>query len=246
MRDAGNHAFVPHASHGITFRDTIAYNVLNEAYWWDPAPEEDDTSNDTNDLIWDRAVAAGVDLGVEGNKFRLAGFYLGNGTNVTISNSVAVGVRGESDRRAQGSSGPRGRVRCGCSRTTSPTTTWRMECSSGRTIPKCIPSTVFIGYYNGKAGIEHGAYENSYQYHDLALPGNGVAVISHALGGESDQGEVDTQTWTNITSGGGTLIIDKHATQPEVPGEIHGLRLWPGRGGRRGRRRSGQVRLREL
>ena len=112
VRDAGNHAFVPHASHGITFRDTIAYNVLNEAYWWDPPPEEDDTSNDTNDLIWDRAVVAGVDLGVEGNKFRLAGFFLGNGANVTISNSVAVAVRGEPDSESSGFIWPEGAGRC--------------------------------------------------------------------------------------------------------------------------------------
>ncbi len=44
-----------------------------------------------------------------------------------------------------------------------------------------------------------------------------MAIISHALGSESAQGEADTQTWTNVTSNGATLIIDKHATQPEVP-----------------------------
>ena len=217
VRDAGNHAFVPHASHGITFRDTIAYNVLNEAYWWDPAPEEDDTTNDTNDLIWDRAVVAGVDLGVEGNKFRLAGFFLGNGANVTISNSVAVAVRGEPDSESSGFIWPEGAG-----------AVWLFEnnvahnnLSNGVFVwqnnAEVHPVDGFTGYYNGKAGIEHGAYENSYQYHDLTLMDNGVAIISHALGGESDQGDVDTQTWTNITSNGATLIIDKHATQPEVP-----------------------------
>ena len=39
VRDAGNHAFVPHGSHGITFRDTIAFNTLNAAYWWDPTSQ---------------------------------------------------------------------------------------------------------------------------------------------------------------------------------------------------------------
>ena len=96
IRDAGNHAFVPHASHGISFIDTIAYNVRNEAYWWDPAPEEEDMSNDTIDLLWDHALAAGVDLGVSGNRFRLSGFYLGNGGNMTVRNSASVGVLGES------------------------------------------------------------------------------------------------------------------------------------------------------
>src|SRR5690606_6126874 len=90
---AGNHAFVPHASHGITFRDTIAYDVLNEPYWWDPS-EDDDTTNDTNDLVWERAVAAAVDFSGAGNQFRMAGFMLGDGTGLTIRDSVAVGIRG--------------------------------------------------------------------------------------------------------------------------------------------------------
>jgi hypothetical protein len=79
------------------------------------------------------------------------------------------------------------------------------------------PVDGFIGYYNGVAGIQHGAYENTYQYEDLTLLENGVAVISHALGGESDDGKADTQTWTDIVSNGGTLFIDEHATAPEVP-----------------------------
>ncbi len=40
----------------------------------------------------------------------------------------------------------------------------------------------FTAYYNGKAGIEHGAYLNDYLYQDITLYGNGVApVILHAL-----------------------------------------------------------------
>src|SRR3989338_10373715 len=35
-RDIGSHAFVPHASHGITFRDTLSYNTAETPYWWDP------------------------------------------------------------------------------------------------------------------------------------------------------------------------------------------------------------------
>jgi hypothetical protein len=217
VRDAGNHAFVPHASHGITFRDTIAFNVLNEAYWWDPAQDEEDTSNDTNDLVWDRAVVAGLDLGVDGNRFRLSGFYLGNGTNVTITNSVAVGVKGEEFSESSGFIWPEGAG-----------AVWLFEnnvahnnLSNGVFVwqnnSEVHPVDGLIAYYNGKAGIEHGAYENSYQYADLNLVENGAAIISHALGSESAEGEADTQTWTNIVSNGGELFIDEHATQPEVP-----------------------------
>ncbi len=215
IRDAGNHAFVPHASHGITFTDTIAFNVRNEAYWWDPAPEEEDMSNDTVDLMWDRAVAAGVDLGVSGNRFRLSGFYLGNGVNMTVRDSVAVGVLGESGSESSGFIWPEdaGAV-------------WVFEdniahnnLANGIFVwqnnSETHPVDRFTGYYNGVSGVEHGAYENSYQYSDLTLLENGAAVISHAFGEESEGG--DTQTWTNITTNGGTLVIDEHATESEVP-----------------------------
>jgi hypothetical protein len=217
IRDADNHAFVPHASHGITFRDTIAYQVRNEAYWWDPAPEEEDLSNDTNDLLWERTVAAGVDLGFAGNRFRLSGYYLGNGFDITVRDSVAVGVLGEDFSESSGFIWPEdaGAV-------------WTFEdniahnnLSNGIFVwqnnSAVHPVDRFTGYYNGKAGIEHGAYENTYQYSDLILLENGVAVISHALASESGDSQADTQSWTDIFSNGGGLFIDEHATQPEVP-----------------------------
>jgi hypothetical protein len=215
IRDAGNHAFVPHASHGITFRDTIAFNVLNEAYWWDPAPEEEDMSNDTIDLVWDRAVAAGVDLGVAGNKFRLAGFYLGNGRNMTVSNSVAVGVRGLEGSQRSGFIWPEGagavwvfQDNIAHNNETNGIFVWQNTSENH-------PVDGFTAYYNVAAGVEHGAYENSYQYNGLTLLENGLAVVSHALGDDSEG--ADTQIWTDVVTNGGTLLIDKHATAPEVP-----------------------------
>lgn len=219
IRDAGNHAFVPHASHGITYRDTIAYNVLNEAYWWDepvkPDGDDRDITNDTNDLIWDRAVAAGVNLGVPGNRFRLAGFYLGNGENVTITNSVAVAVQGESGADRSGFIWPE-----------SSEAVWLFEDNIAHN-NKANGIFVwqnnadrhdverFTAYYNDGAGVDHGAYENSYQYTDLTLLENGLGVISHAFGDESEG--TDTQVWSNIVTGGATLYIDEHATESEVP-----------------------------
>ena len=215
IRDAGNHAFVPHASHGITYRDTIAYNVLNEAYWWDPPPEEEDMVNDTNDLVWDRAVAAGVDLGVPGNRFRLAGFYLGNGQNVTLTNSVAVGVQGESGGDRSGFIWPE-----------SAQSVWTFENNiahnnqaNGIFVWQNNSDRHDVGpftaYYNDGAGVNHGAYENSYQYSDLTLLENGLGVVSHAFGTESEG--TDTQIWSNLVTDGAILYIDEHATESEVP-----------------------------
>jgi hypothetical protein len=219
IRDAGNHAFVPHASHGITFRDTIAFNVLNEAYWWDepPEPDGDDTDpvNNTDDLIWDRAIAAGVGLGVPGNRFRLAGFYLGNGDNLTMTNSVAVGVQGESGADRSGFIWPE-----------SAESVWLFEdniahnnATNGIFVWQNNDDRHdvdrFLAYYNSGAGVNHGAYENSYQYRDLTLRENGLGVVSHALGTESEG--TDTQTWTNVVTDGDILYIEEHATESEVP-----------------------------
>jgi len=143
--------------------------------------------------------------------------HLGNGTNMTISNSVAVGVKGESFSESSGFIWPEdaGAVwlfedNIAHNNLSNGVFVWQNNSESH-------PVDGLVAYYNGKAGIEHGAYENSYQYADLTLLENGVAIISHALGDESDGGEADTQTWTNIVSNGAALFIDEHATAPEVP-----------------------------
>lgn len=39
----------------------------------------------------------------------------------------------------------------------------------------------FIAYRCGRAGIEHGAYRNNYQYRSVSLTDTSVGVIAHAL-----------------------------------------------------------------
>jgi hypothetical protein len=215
MRDTNNHAFVPHASHGITFKDTIAFDVENEPYWWDEPAEEEDTTNDTHDLVWDRAVAALVRQGFAGNNFRLAAFALGNGENVTVTNSVAVGLEGDPGVDRSGFHWPE-----------SAGATWTFENnvahnngSNGIFVwqnnSERHDINDFLAYYNGGAGVSHGAYGNSYQYNRLTLIENGWAVISHALGEENP--DQDAQTWSSIATSGAELIIDEHQTEPEAP-----------------------------
>lgn len=219
IRDTGNHAFVAHASHGVTFRDTIAFLVANEAYWWDEPPDPDsdvyNPVNDTNDLVWDRAVAAGVTLGAGGNKFRLSGFFLGNGQNVTVTNSVAVGVQGEAGLDRSGFIWPEA---AGAVWTFENNIAHNNEANgifTWQNNPQRHDVDDFVAYYNAGAGVNHGAYENSYQYTRLTLLENGIAVVSHAFG-ESSEG-VDTQVWTDITTDGGALLIAEHATPLEAP-----------------------------
>jgi hypothetical protein len=220
IRDAGNHAFVPHASHGITFQDTIAYEVSNEAYWWDEPPEPPDDPdydpiNDTNDIVWDRAVAAKVSEGFAGSRFRLGAFFLANGQNLTLTNSVAVAVEGDEETE-----------RSGFAWSEATGDVWNFENNIAHNNEAngifvwqntSLRHDVgdFTAYFNAAAGVNHGAYGNSYQYSDLTLLENGQAVISHALGEESEGS--DAQTWTNVVSEGGILVVEEHETDAEAP-----------------------------
>src|SRR3989344_4551469 len=100
-RQSGGHAYVPHASHGITFRDTIAYDGWDDAYWWDPPPKDPvrgvNTSNpvnDTDDVLYDNAVAAFLKFDPAFRGGRLNGFFLGPGLRNAVRNSVAIGIQG--------------------------------------------------------------------------------------------------------------------------------------------------------
>ena len=82
VQHAPARGYVPHMSNGITFTDTVAYDVDGAAYWWDP-PEKDVDSH-TDGTLWDRALASDV---------RGSAFFLGDslipGSN-RISDSVAT------------------------------------------------------------------------------------------------------------------------------------------------------------
>lgn len=219
IRDTGNHAFVAHASHGVTFRDTIAFQVANEAYWWDEPPDAEGDNynpvNDTNDLVWDHDVAAGVRYGEGGNRFRLSAFFLGNGQNVSLTNSVAVGVQGEAGEDHSGFIWPEA---AGAVWTFENNIAHNNEANgifTWQNNKQRHDVDDFTAYYNAGAGIINGAYENSYQYTNPTLLQNGIAVVSNALGAASDGR--DTQVWTNVKTGGGELLIAEHATPVEAP-----------------------------
>src|SRR5690606_32587984 len=92
IRYARNHAFVAHGSHGLTFRDTNAYNVWRETDRWDEhAPGE---MNETDDVVFDRVDVSRDRHAPRGNPHRLTGFNLRECRDPVIRNSDAVGVQG--------------------------------------------------------------------------------------------------------------------------------------------------------
>ncbi|HKY46346.1 MAG TPA: hypothetical protein VJQ79_00045 [Acidimicrobiia bacterium] len=165
-RDCGRHAFVPHMSDGITFTDCIAYDTIEDPYWWD----EGDA---TNDLVFERCVAALVRIGSK--QHRLSGFFLGDGENNVIRDCAAVGVLG--GEGTGGFSWPSS-VRVGSwdfhdnvSHNNEGNGLWVWQNQHDSTVAS------FVAYHNGVFGISHGAYNNSFVYRDGIVYGNGRASV---------------------------------------------------------------------
>jgi hypothetical protein len=193
VHHSGNRAFVTHGSDGVTYQGTVAYDVIETPYWWDPAPRSTqrkvrDGSNDSDGVTYDRAIAALVRPTVAFRGYRLAGFQVASGTNLKLVDSVAVGVQG--NKSSSGFHWPEGQ-------SASP---WVFERNLAhnnkrdgifvwQNTPIRHRISDFTAYHNGGAGIEHGAYGNAYLYERLALFGNREAGIHlHAVSKEQAGG----------------------------------------------------------
>jgi hypothetical protein len=171
VRDSGSHAFATHMSHGVTIADAISYNTWDEAYWWDPGDESHDT-------VYDHCIAALVQADPDYRGYNLTGFMINQGLRNVIRDSVAVGVQGNVD--ASGFSWPEGdgadgvwdfsRGNIAHNNKVDGIFAWQNDHQ-----PHVIAN--YIGYHNGEAGIDHGAYANAYHYEHSVLYGNGAAAL---------------------------------------------------------------------
>jgi hypothetical protein len=219
VRDAGNHAFVPHTSHGIRFKRCIAYEVLESPFWWDEG-------DPTKDTLWEQCVAAKVDSHSIRNQHELSGFFLGKGTGNTARGCVATGVHGD---------------------TTAAAFTWPPEPVNGVwTFEDCIAHnnkrngifvwqkngdqntvTRFTGYHNSAFGIQHGSFQNSFDYADGQLVGNGLASL--ALHANSHiAGDTGLRFRNMLFDGGGSpyaVEVKGHLVEPQEPVQFVECRL---------------------
>lgn len=164
VKDTNNHSFVPHMSHGITFRDTITYNTLEDAYWWDD-------SETTHNVLYDHAMAAKIGHHApDGDKYEYAGFFLGAGNGNAIRNSVAVGVMGADGGAFFWNNGSSGLWEFDLGNVSHNNKigmrVWQ-NTSDQHTIRG------LVAYHNNGAGVVHGAYTNNYLYENIHLYGNG-------------------------------------------------------------------------
>ena len=194
VRDAGSHAFVPHMSHGVTFLNCIAYNVQEDAYWWDPSTSEkpDPSNSFTDDTTYDHCIAALVKPGDEPNGYRLCGFNVSSGS-IPLSNRmvgcVAVGVQG--NRNSSGFGWLEGQQGA----------PWVFQDCVGHNnnadgmfawwnTPHGVVHTTtrFIAYRCGNAGIELGAYEGAWIHDAPLLVGNAqCGILQHARSLSQDE-----------------------------------------------------------
>ncbi|MGH7556479.1 MAG: hypothetical protein ACREMD_01595 [Gemmatimonadota bacterium] len=97
IRDCGNHAFVPHASHGITFRRCVAFDTFTEQFWWDivdpnntsRARRTDFTQSD--DVVYEECL--GVLARWNGPGYHGSNFLLNRTEGGAIVGCVAVGCQ---------------------------------------------------------------------------------------------------------------------------------------------------------
>ncbi len=171
IRDADGHAFVPHASHGVAMVNCISYNTLMDAYWWDEGKD-----NQTDDVVWDKCVAALIGTASNHNPHRVGGFALQFGDRNVLTNCVAVGVGGQTD-----SAGIKWPEFANNSVWIFSTNVSHNNLRSGmftwQNDTKDHDVGAFTCYHNGLYGINHGAYFNEYHYHDGLLYGNAVAGV---------------------------------------------------------------------
>lgn len=176
IRDSGSHAFVPHMSHGIKFKDCIAYNNLETAFWWDPSTETEESF--TNETLYERCVAARLQFdpphrGGTG----LMGFKMAQGSRNVARQCVAVGVLGQNWGDSSGfgwSANANGLwtfERCVSHNNKNLGTKFWINNSNEHVIRE------FIAYHN-RMGSFNGAYSNSVNYINSAYYGNRSVGVS--------------------------------------------------------------------
>lgn len=209
VEKSANRAFVPHGSHGITFIDCVAYDVVDNAYWWDEPNNRNHTANNSNDTVWRHCLAAYVHP-ADDRGFRLAAFQLGAGRGNKCIDCTAVGVQGGKD--SSGYTWPE------AVNDNVGGNTWEFrDCVAHNNVANGIftwqnddgehPIDHFVAYRNGGSGIDHGAYVNRYRYADLTLQENALhAVESHAVGRGIHV------EWLRVNADG-TLLIPRHSLE---------------------------------
>lgn len=214
--NGGSHAYVPHASHGVTFKDTVAYDIWEPAYWWDPPDSSTDTSNNTHDVMWDRTVAADVKQDPLFRGYSVDGYTLGSGKNNTVRDSVAVGIV---NRKVNA-----GGFHWPSTVNHQKHNVWQFHDNvahnnrdSGISVwqndnnPHIVEDS--ISYRNAK-GINQGAYGNRYVYRNIDLFDNKISLGQHSRPGGSAPYSNGYGLIFDRVEANNPLLLTKHVFAP--------------------------------
>lgn len=240
-----HHAFVPHGSHGISFRDTIAKDTKGDPYWWDPPGSNEScdrrmfcTVDNSNDITYEHALADGVTNGPNDDRgFRLSGFLLGAGAGNSVRNSVAINIRPSHIVDCSGFHWPEHanhneggnvwdfRNNYSFSGSTGPSVNGDPEACHGVLVWQNDDNFHIINGFTG-GGIDHGAYFNRFEYRNLNVP----YVEVHAAGWRVRGGNIGTVKTSRHLSlqsptvqfdnvAIGRFIVDNGSNSGDVPGD---------------------------
>ncbi len=197
VKNSTNRAYVPHASHGITFIDNIAKNVTREGFWWDPPCEcdgasrpKEHTGNNSNDTTVVRMLVDGArpPSGDDGHSF--GAYELGAGSGNVIRGSVAMNVDGGKNSSgfhwpSQANQNVGGTVwifkNNRAYNVNNGAFIWQND--SGDHVIKN-----FKAWNVSRSGVEHGAYVNNYRYVGIDVDSMFVHSVGWtAVGGRADE-----------------------------------------------------------
>lgn len=218
IRDCGTHAFVPHASHGVTLRQTIAFDFDDDAYWGDLVSDDPLTASD--DVLHDQIMAARG--GHKGTNANIFGWFAAAGKNVLMKDSVMVGVGGS----------PKSNDPAGYGWIANQGAAWELE---NNVAHNCAGSGSWLYqnptesgeikgltiYHCGKAGIDHGAYKNAGSYQDPVSFGNPVGLRLKAVAAVNSAGDPLRFLRGRFQGSQVAVLIEAHQTNfREAAGEL--------------------------
>ncbi|MGN6330788.1 MAG: G8 domain-containing protein [Motilibacteraceae bacterium] len=218
VRDAGSHAFVPHASHGVSFRGCISHNSMEDPFWWDQAKDTRTRQVASNDLVYAGCVASLVRCDPPFRGYRLSGFNLGSGEGSRVSDCVAVGIQGSKD--SSGFHWPEGAVGHWVTEGCVAHNNARHGAFVWQNTDRHQVSRL-VAFHNGGSGISNGAYTNGFAFVECCLHGNHEAQFrAHAL---SRSGLATVLVNSLVSSSGGDVGLAlgmHHLTGDQV--RVHG------------------------
>ena len=218
MKHCGFWGFVPHESHGISFKKTILYDGENAGFTWDQ-------STVTRNCLYEDCVAAFVHQQVQG--FRIAGFEMETGFDNIARRCLAAGIQGAGE--GSGFTWPElfARDIDGIwdfeDNTSLACKDWGIFTWQNTGRQHAVPTAgKFISIHCIRGGINHGAYVNVYRYgrggtiEIYNVPG-GVGTLVHSLTHPDGQPAGQRFVGVKVRGGAHAIVISRHNLPSDNP-----------------------------